>query len=158
MNVLLAIDDSTCSEQAVLALRDRYKPEHAAVRVVHVVEWPHDLPPALAFAQGPHAADCILQAHSDLRRSAEQLVAHAASQLQAAGFEATTCVVEGDPRQAILAMAEAWPADIIVLGSHGRGRFDRLLLGSVSDSVVRHAPCSVVVVRERDEVRLPIAS
>jgi nucleotide-binding universal stress UspA family protein len=59
-------------------------------------------------------------------------------------------VIEGEPREEILAMAEAWPADAIVVGSHGRKGLDRVLLGSVSDGVVRHAACSVMVVREPD--------
>jgi nucleotide-binding universal stress UspA family protein len=46
-------------------------------------------------------------------------------------------------------MAAEWPADTIVLGSHGRKGLERLLLGSVSYNLVRHAPCSVEVVRER---------
>jgi nucleotide-binding universal stress UspA family protein len=149
MNILLAIDHSACSESAVLALREQYRTDHAVVRVVHVVEWPRNLPPMLAFAEGPHTADCILEAQSNLHRSGEKLVEHAASQLRAVGFDATTCVVEGEPRRTILEMAAAWPADTIVLGSHGRKGYDRLLLGSVSDSVVRHAQCSVAVIRGR---------
>jgi nucleotide-binding universal stress UspA family protein len=158
MNILLALDHSTCSEAAVLALCDRYRAERATVRVLHVVEWPHNLPPALAFAAGPRAAECVVAAHDDLVHAGNELVAHAASQLRAAGFDVSTSVVEGEPRGVILDMAAAWPADAIVLGSHGFRGFDRLLIGSVSDSVVRHAPCSVAVIRERNEARLPIAS
>ena len=46
-------------------------------------------------------------------------------------------------------MAAAWPADDIVMGSHGRRGMNRLLLGSVSEGVVRHATCSVQVVPKR---------
>jgi nucleotide-binding universal stress UspA family protein len=56
-------------------------------------------------------------------------------------------VWEGEPGEAILEAATAEGADIIVLGSHGRGAIGRLLLGSVSERVVRQAAVPVVVVR-----------
>lgn len=43
--------------------------------------------------------------------------------------------------------AKEWPADLIVIGSHGRGGVKRALLGSVAEGVMRHAPCPVLVVR-----------
>ncbi|MGA7647033.1 MAG: universal stress protein, partial [Terriglobales bacterium] len=54
---------------------------------------------------------------------------------------------EGDPRGSILDEAKAWGADLIVLGSHGRHGWDRLLMGSVAESVAMHAHCSVEVIR-----------
>jgi nucleotide-binding universal stress UspA family protein len=54
----------------------------------------------------------------------------------------------GDPRRIILDTAETWPADIIALGSHGRHGLDRILMGSVAESVAVHAHCSVVLVRK----------
>jgi len=63
---------------------------------------------------------------------------------------ATTCVV-AEPKEtiahSILAIAEERKADLIVLGSHGRRGFDRLIMGSVSETVAPHAKCSVEVVR-----------
>jgi nucleotide-binding universal stress UspA family protein len=53
----------------------------------------------------------------------------------------------GDPKSKIIDAAAAWPADLIVLGSHGRTGLDRFLMGSVSDAVMRHAHCSVELVR-----------
>ena len=53
---------------------------------------------------------------------------------------------DGDPRHTIVACAREWGADLVVLGSHGKKGLDRML-GSVSDSVARHAPCSVEIVR-----------
>lgn len=54
---------------------------------------------------------------------------------------------EGDPAESIVEAATAEGADIIVVGSHGRAALGRALIGSVSDQVVRHAPCPVMVVR-----------
>ena len=60
-------------------------------------------------------------------------------------------VLFGSPESRIVETAEATHPDIIVLGSHGYSRWERLLLGSVSDSVVHHAPCSVLIVRSPAE-------
>jgi nucleotide-binding universal stress UspA family protein len=54
---------------------------------------------------------------------------------------------EGDPAESIVEAATSEGADIIVIGSHGRAALGRALIGSVSDQVVRHAPCPVMVVR-----------
>jgi nucleotide-binding universal stress UspA family protein len=54
---------------------------------------------------------------------------------------------EGDPAESIVEAARSERADVIVVGSHGRGTIGRALIGSVSDQVVRHAPCAVLVVR-----------
>jgi nucleotide-binding universal stress UspA family protein len=54
---------------------------------------------------------------------------------------------EGDPAESIVDAAKSEGADIIVIGSHGRAALGRALIGSVSDQVVRHAPCPVMVVR-----------
>jgi nucleotide-binding universal stress UspA family protein len=56
-------------------------------------------------------------------------------------------VEEGYPADVICQVAEAEGADLVVMGSRGLGPVARFLIGSVSDKVVRHAPCSVLVVR-----------
>jgi len=53
----------------------------------------------------------------------------------------------GKPASKILEVAKTWPADLIVIGSHGRGKVGGLVLGSVSQEVLHHAPCPVLVVR-----------
>ena len=57
-------------------------------------------------------------------------------------------LVEGAPADAIVARAHACDADLVAVGSHGRRGLRRLVLGSVAEAVVRHAPCSVLVARE----------
>ena len=64
-----------------------------------------------------------------------------------AGVNAEFLVWEGDPGGSIAAAAEAENADIVVVGTRGRSGAERMLLGSVSDHVVRHAECPVLVVR-----------
>ncbi|MET0772841.1 MAG: universal stress protein [Candidatus Limnocylindrales bacterium] len=63
------------------------------------------------------------------------------------GIEATPLVWEGEPADAILAAAESEGADVIVIGSSGRSGVGRMLMGSVSDDVIRRAPVPVMVVR-----------
>ena len=63
------------------------------------------------------------------------------------GVEVDFLVWEGDPGESILEAAQAERADMIVVGSHGRGAVGRFLIGSVSDHVVRNASCPVLVVR-----------
>ena len=53
----------------------------------------------------------------------------------------------GDPGESIVSAAEAEDVDLVVVGTHGRGTIGRLLLGSVSEHVVRNAPCPVLVIR-----------
>jgi len=67
-----------------------------------------------------------------------------------AGVTVSFLVWTGDPGDMIISAAEAEHADMIIVGSHGRGAVGRLFLGSVSEHVVRNAPCPVLVVRPKD--------
>jgi nucleotide-binding universal stress UspA family protein len=147
MKVLLAVDGSTCSDAAVEAVIEQYKTSNTEVRVVSVLEWPKGLSTSLAFSEGPAAADHVLAVHDEERRRTRTVVERAAFRLAQAGFQAAIEVREGDARHEIVEAATAWGADAIVVGSHGRRRLERLVLGSVSEGVVRHAPCSVEVIR-----------
>jgi nucleotide-binding universal stress UspA family protein len=157
MNLLLALDDSPCSQTAIAAVIEQFRPKGTEVRVIHVIEWPQDLPTSRAFPEGPSGSGAVLRARDNLWHRGHELLARAVDRLQRAHFTATAQLVEGGPRQAIVAMAANWPADAIVIRSHGRHGLDRVLLGSVSDGVVRHAPCSVHVVRERVATRAATA-
>jgi nucleotide-binding universal stress UspA family protein len=148
MKVLLAVDGSPCSEAAVEAVIEQYKSSSTEVRVLSVLEWPKGLSPALAFSEGSAAADHVLAVHEEERHRTRGIVERAACRLAQVGFQATTEVREGDARHEIVEAATAWGADAIVVGSHGRRRLERLVLGSVSEGVVRHAPCSVEVIRQ----------
>jgi nucleotide-binding universal stress UspA family protein len=80
-------------------------------------------------------------------QEAKALVAKTADAVRSAGISVTTSIVQGEPKSAIIDDAEAWGADLIVLGSHGRKGLQRFMLGSVSETVLRHAHCSVEIVR-----------
>jgi nucleotide-binding universal stress UspA family protein len=144
MKILLAIDDSKSSEAAIQAVISQTQPNNTEVFVLHVVSL---IPFYFTSAMVPtHSAllDAILE---DERKEAQALVTHAEQVLRSAGFKATSAVREGDPKSIVIDLAVEWHADLIVLGSHGRKAIDRFMLGSVSDAVARHAPCSVEIVR-----------
>jgi nucleotide-binding universal stress UspA family protein len=97
--------------------------------------------------QGPDCARDVLEARDHSFRKAQALVDRAAASLRAAGFHTVTATPDTDSRHGIIEHATAWNADLIVLGSHGRRGVDRWLIGSVAEAVMRHASCSVQIVR-----------
>jgi len=80
----------------------------------------------------------------ELREVAAQ---HLVQRGRRTGVPVTFLVWDGDPAESIVAVAQAERADLLLVGSHGRGALGRLLLGSVSDYVVRNALCPVLVAR-----------
>lgn len=148
VKMLLAIDDSAFSVVALESLATQFKPDSAEVHVLHVAESAKltEFPP-LSFGTGPAFAGEYAVLLEKWRQNALDLVSQAAKRLQAAGFKAKPVFLEGDAKRDILNYACRWAADVIVVGSHGRGGLDRFLLGSVSEATARHAHCSVFIVR-----------
>ena len=151
MRILLAMDDSKFSEGALQALITQSRPQGAEVRVLHVLELMEVVLPQIGrhhpsgvYPDEPFNLDKIRQERSEAART---LVEDTCEKLRAAGFSADAALREGDPRAEIIDDAASWRADLIVLGSHGRKGLDRFLLGSVSEFVARHAPCSIEIVR-----------
>jgi len=151
MKILLAIDGSECSEVATQAVIAQLRPNGSDVRVIHVVNWEHIVPISLQFERGSEAEHAYQALRDVTVRDAAALVARAARQLQDAGFGISTVVREGEPCRTILDCAADWRPDLMVLGSRGKSRLDRLLLGSVSEHIARHATCSVEIVRTANE-------
>lgn len=147
--ILLAIDGSEFSRAAMHEAIRHLRAESTTVHVLHVLELDRMLPAAFDFARGSDYGPEVA-AHLDrARRKAERLVADAAEQLRAASFRTETVVREGEPRHTILNYAAEISCDSIVIGSHGRRGVERFFMGSVSENVVRHAHCSVFVVRHK---------
>jgi nucleotide-binding universal stress UspA family protein len=128
--VLVATDGSETSTQAVRAVAARPWLETSEFRVISVEE-----PWAIASSSRVK------------RKEPQEAVSTAEQVLRSAGLNVTGEVLSGKPKDAILEQAQKWAADLIVVGSHGRRGFKRLLLGSVSEAVAMNAHCSVVVVR-----------
>jgi nucleotide-binding universal stress UspA family protein len=141
MKLLLATDGSTYSAAATQAVIAEVKREGTEIRAIHVVDTRRELLPEMT----PLDAE-VMNAPAQ-RRSAEALVEATAELLRAQGLQTTTAVVWGDPRSKLIEVAKEWCADLMVLGSQGRAGLKGFLMGSVSDAVARHAPCSVEIVR-----------
>jgi nucleotide-binding universal stress UspA family protein len=143
MKILIAIDGSDFSKAALQSVIARPWPPDTEVKVLNVVE-----PPSLLMGREMSGFDPEFETvWKALREQAKDLVAKAAEKLRAAKFKVSMDLVEGDPKSQIIDIAKEWHADMIVLGSHGRTGIERFLMGSVSQSVVGHAHCSVEIIR-----------
>lgn len=89
----------------------------------------------------------VISGEPSLRASRQLAVEAIVQRARAAGATATGLTWEGDAGESIVEASAAESADLIVVGTHERGTVGRLFLGSVSDYVVRHARCPVMVVR-----------
>lgn len=146
MKVLLAVDGSAHSEEAAREVARRPWPAGTEVRVVSVVE------PLYAPAAEPWGlpAGYFTEMEEIAAKKARGTVEDALSVLREGGGKGLKLSSEtprGPSKQVILEEAERWGADLIVLGSHGHGFWNRLLLGSVSLGVASAAPCSVEIVK-----------
>jgi nucleotide-binding universal stress UspA family protein len=144
MRILLPVDDSPYSQEAVRSLVAEFQTRGAEVRVLHVIE------PVRAYVTAGMVPEIVIdnvQIEAERLKQSTALVASTAQKLRNAGFATTEAVERGDPKSVILENAEKWPADLIILGCHGLKGMSRFLMGSVSDAVARHAACSVHVAR-----------
>jgi nucleotide-binding universal stress UspA family protein len=144
MKVLVATDGSECSLTALLSVASRPWPEGSRFKVISIPEpfMPLDQFPQFELKEVENLNTAAIK---DARRYADA----GAEILQKSGLEASTETPlprDSDARE-IVKEAERWHARMVVLGSHGRHGFDRLTMGSVSEHVALHAPCSVEVIR-----------
>lgn len=149
MRILLAIDGSGPSEAAVDEIARQHFPAGSEVRVISVVESPNF--PETFPGEGVNMImyDEIEKTGREWARAA---VGKAAAKFRVVDednrqLNVTTEVLSGSPKGVILEHADAFSADLIVVGSHGYGMLERFLLGSVSQAVALHARCSVLIVR-----------
>ena len=146
MKVLLAVDGSSCSDEAAKLVATRPWPPNTIVKVIMAVNNIVQMPDVWSGIAGVKTMEL---AHQEMTNQAKQIVESVADSLKTAGLTVETRLIDGDPRSAIVDHAKAWSADLIVVGSHGYTGLKRLLLGSVAEFVVSHAPCSVEVVRKK---------
>ncbi len=138
--ILLATDLSEASTSATEEAFDLAGRLSAALLIVSVID-----PGSLLLPGGRFRAR-VDQVREYREQAAQDLVERG----REAGVLVSFLVWTGDPGDMIVSAAEAEHADMIVVGSHGRGAVGRLFLGSVSEHVVRNAPCPVLVVRPKD--------
>lgn len=147
MKILLAVDNSEYSAEAIKETAIRPWPPDTIVRVLSVVE--PLTPPATELWYD--AGGSLERVQEEMNKRARELIESVTKKLEGKGLTVETSVREGDPRSEIVDEALDWSSDLIVLGSHGYTGIKRFLLGSVALSVVSHAPCSVEVVRRKEK-------
>lgn len=140
--ILCPVDFSDASRLALdhgVVVAGWYKSRITALYVCHPMVL---LNPPVLFADSPGS---ILPTEPDRQHDREHLREWLAP-ADAAGLQTDAVIDEGDTSASILAHARELPADLIVMGTHGRGGFERFMLGSVTEKVLRKASCPVLTV------------
>ena len=149
--ILLATDGSKEAELAAKTASDLAQKTHSELHVVHVFGIAPVGPPVYPEATDLQSVEREAEAEELPRiseqRAREMLEEEVGKVRSAGGTVAQGHLIEGRVAPEVVALAEQIGAGLIVLGSRGRGGIRRALMGSVSDSVVRHAPCPVTIVR-----------
>ena len=139
--ILVPTDFSDHSDGALdyaVALATQFK---AALHLVHVYPIP-----SLAAAAMDGAIVSLPELEAELRTAAETAMAQLVARIS--GVPVSTEIAVGNPPACIVAVAAERGVDLIVMGTHGRGPFMHLMLGSVAERVVRMAPCPVLTTRQ----------
>jgi len=133
MRILIGVDGSSSSDAVIQEAASRPWPAGSEFSVVTVVD-PYFFPKAPLLLK-------------EAKKSAEESLGEQAKPLVDAGWHVTPNVILDNPRHALPRAASEWRAALVLMGSHGRGAVGRLLLGSTAQAVLRHADCSVEIVR-----------
>ena len=143
-SILLATDGSDESKQATQAATELSRETGSEVHVVYVLPTPAQL-----IGHHLYSDEIRESLIGGAERDAETFLKEQAEKINSDGGKvADTHLRSGDPDKEILRTAESLGVGLIVMGSRGLGSISRMLIGSVSDSVVRHAHCPVFVVRK----------
>ena len=147
MRILITTDGSDFSKAAVeKCCQMVVRPEDTAIKIVSVYEL------TLPLDVFPTPTDFSERLENSAREQAEEFAEQAAAIIREyfpdSDIDLTLQIVVGAPEQILIEEAKEWNADLVVVGSHGRGFWGRMLLGSTTDALVHHAPCSVLVVRK----------
>jgi nucleotide-binding universal stress UspA family protein len=138
--LIVPVDGSATSSKALGAAFELAQQNGARVRIVHAIE-------ELPWISGYEDANQVRQA---VRQAGNQVLADALAAAKASGVEADTRLVESAGQrlgQVMAAEAQAWDADLVVVGTHGRRGIGRALLGSGAENVIRLAALPVLVIR-----------
>jgi nucleotide-binding universal stress UspA family protein len=144
-HILVAVDGSDTSNLALRESMKLAKEQQAVLRLVHVVD---ETPAYMTMDTAYVLADF----QKAMREAGQKVLATCAATAREAGIEVDTKFVIPEVLtqricDAIIDEAKRWPADLIVIGTHGRHGFNHLLLGSVAEGVIRFATKPVLVIR-----------
>ncbi len=139
-HIIIGVDGSPGAEAAIKAVAARHWPQGSEVRLVNGA--PYTLPAS------SHQTMLTLEKWlADERARISDMMQHGEALLSTTGLYASSIVEDEEPKKLLCEEAERWQADVIFVGGRGMGRFERLLIGSVSAGVAARAECSVEVVR-----------
>jgi nucleotide-binding universal stress UspA family protein len=150
MKILLATDGTKYSDAALQFLSRFNFSDGDQIKIVSVVDMA--LPITIdIYGGGGGYLPTTLELEKSAQENAEKVLSatlfRAREIISLPNVNISTDTLFGSPERKIVETAEEMKADLIIVGSHGYNRWERLLLGSVSDSVAHHAPCSVLIVR-----------
>lgn len=142
---VLCVDGSEVSERAVAEGLGVLRPAPRVLVVIAIEASDPTLVTGTGFAGGVISPEELHELDRNREEIGRRIAEHACTQLALEGAEIR--VLHGQPGPALCALAAELPARVLVMGSRGRGGIKRALLGSVSDYVVRNAPCPVLITR-----------
>ncbi|MEO6333569.1 MAG: universal stress protein [Pyrinomonadaceae bacterium] len=151
MKILFATDGGKQSDAAIAMLRNFALSDGDEIRIVTVVDMAVPLSIDVYGGYLPDTGEIEKMARDNAAKLIEREAERVSNLFPEKNVAILSEVLFGSPDSRIVEIAESTHSDIIVLGSHGYSRWERLLVGSVSDSVVHHAPCSVLIVRTPPE-------
>ncbi|HEV2912785.1 MAG TPA: universal stress protein [Pyrinomonadaceae bacterium] len=150
-SILLPTDFSECANYALSYAASFARQANASIVCVHVIE---PVVPTVGYT-GMAEPLPMADLSDQLEDSAERELPKIAECDECAGLNIEEVIAHGDAASEIVRVARERGVDLIVISSHGRTGLGRMLFGSTAESVVRHAPCPVLVVKpppqERDE-------
>ncbi len=146
MKVLIALDDSECSDAAFESVVERFWANDAQFRVITVVEPFYLQVPMVGMYCEP-----MIVAQNQYESHCGKRVQERVEELEKLFPENSVSgeTLLGPIAESIIDESKSWNADLVVLGSHGRKGFSRFFLGSVAERVAGHAPCSVEIVKQK---------
>jgi nucleotide-binding universal stress UspA family protein len=140
--VLLALDGSKATKQAIRKIITWLHPDEVAFHVVSVV--PERLTDLGLEVLGKREAKALM---APVRKQTQVLLAESRKKFLQAGFQVDTKILEGNPRTQIVEAAQRLKSQLVCVGSKGLSGIERFTLGSVSEWVSTYSPSSVLVIR-----------
>jgi nucleotide-binding universal stress UspA family protein len=146
--ILLPSDGSECSGKATAYALSFARQYGARVVALHVIDQRWQEQTRVAFAEV--GQDLTQKIRNGYEAEARRILREVADAAEKAGVPVETRIVTGVPFEDIVRLGQELPADLIIMGTHGRTGMSHLLLGSVAEKVVRKAPCPVLTVRQAE--------
>jgi len=140
--IVVPTDFSDCAEAAWGLAREIAAMSKGEIVLMHVLT---EVP---RYGEGLFIVESAQRIMDSARTWAEAALEERITKARAEGIRARSTLRTGMPHDEIVGLARDERADLIVIGTHGRGGMSRVMLGSVADRVVRLAPCPVLTVRE----------